>query len=233
MRLSQGDFARLTTYENDPLTQARAFEDAGATWLHVVDLDGAKAGTPQQFDLITTLARQTRLKMQVGGGVRDAAAIERLLDVGVYRVIVGSMAITDPRVVQDWLASFGPQRIVLALDVRLNAEDVPEVSTHGWQSDSRQSLWQILGSYAASGLQTILCTDIGRDGLLQGANHALYEAIQQRWPDLDVMASGGVNDVEDLVGLAKKNLAGAIVGKALYEGRIDLASALRDVADVG
>lgn len=233
MRLSQGDFARSTTYENDPLTQARAFEAAGATWLHVVDLDGAKAGAPQQFDLVAALACQTGLKMQVGGGVRDAAAIERLLDAGVYRVIVGSMAITDPQVVQGWLSSFGPERIVLALDVRLNEANVPEVSTHGWQSDSRHSLWQILEAYAVSGLQTILCTDIGRDGLLQGANHGLYEAIQDRWPDLDVLASGGVNGVDDLIGLAKKGLAGVIVGKALYEGRIDLAAALRDVADAG
>ena len=226
VRLAQGDFNAATIYEADPLKQARKFADAGAEWLHVVDLDGAKAGDVLQLNIIAAIAREKRLKVQAGGGVRDAATISQLFDAGAARVVVGSRAVKDPPQVQQWLRQFGPERIVLAFDVRLNELDEPEVLTHGWQSGSQILMWDLITLYADSGLKTILCTDVGRDGMLTGTNHALYQAMRERWPDIDILASGGVKDQADLTALKKIGVAGVIVGKALYEGRIDLPSAL-------
>ncbi len=233
VRLTQGDFDTATIYESHPALQALKFAEAGAKWLHMVDLDGAKVGEMQQFDVIASVAQKTPLKIQVGGGIRDEKTIEKLLEAGVKRVVIGSLAVKDQPLVQGWLRQFGPKRIVLAFDVRLNAENEPEILTHGWQSGSGQSLWDILSAYADSGLKTILCTDVGRDGMLAGTNHTLYETIQKRWPALDILASGGVSGLADLMQLAKMKLAGAIVGKAIYEGRVDLAAAIKQVQHAG
>ena len=232
VRLTQGDFDTAKIYESDPVIQARRFAEAGAAWLHLVDLDGARAGAMRQFDIIAALAKQTVLKIQVGGGIRDAATIEKLLQAGVKRVVVGSLAVKDVPLVRGWLRQFGAAAMTLAFDVKLSG-DTPEILTHGWQSGSKQSLWDVLESYRDSGLQNILCTDIGRDGMLAGSNHALYAAIRQKWPQLAVLASGGVSGLEDLGGLAAEGVAGAIVGKALYEGRIALAEAIEQVKHVG
>lgn len=229
VRLTQGDFNAVTIYEADPLRQADKFIAAGASWLHMVDLDGARAGSVQQLPLITQVAQQKKLKLQVGGGLRDAAMIEQLLTAGVERVVIGSLAVKQPALVQEWLRLFGADRIVLAFDVRLNAQQEPEILTHGWQTGSQQSLWDMLALYADSGLKTILCTDVSRDGMLAGSNNALYQAIQKRWPSLDILASGGVKDQNDLIALHQQGLAGAIVGKAIYEGRVDLAAAIQAV----
>jgi phosphoribosylformimino-5-aminoimidazole carboxamide ribotide isomerase len=232
VRLTQGDFATATIYNADPLAQAQAFADAGAEWLHLVDLDGARAGVMQQFDIIANLAKQSPLKIQVGGGIRDAATTQKLLDAGVQRVVIGSLAVKDVQLVRGWLKQFGPQHVTLAFDVKLNG-DVPEILTHGWQSGSQKSLWDTLEFYRDSGLQNVLCTDVSRDGMLAGSNAQLYRAIQSRWPDLALMASGGISGLEDLLSLAKQNVAGAIVGKAIYENRVDLADAIKQVRHVG
>jgi phosphoribosylformimino-5-aminoimidazole carboxamide ribotide isomerase len=233
VRLTQGDFAKITIYESDPVKQAQKFVEAGSTWLHMVDLDGAKAGTMKQFDIIAAVAKQTKLKIQVGGGIRDEEIIQKLLDVGVERVVIGSLAVKEPLKVQGWLKQFGADKIVLAFDVRLDVDGQPEVLIHGWKSGSKQLLWDVLERYSDSGLKTILCTDIGRDGMLGGTNNALYRDIQQRFPQLDILASGGVSNLEDLLELAKLKLAGTITGKAIYEGRLDLADAIKQVRDVG
>ena len=230
VRLVQGDFNAATIYEADPLKQARKFAEAGAKWLHVVDLDGAKEGDVLQLNIIAAIARQKNLKVQAGGGIRDAATISQLFDAGAARVVVGSRAVKDPPQVQRWMRQFGPERIVLAFDVRLNELDEPEVLTHGWQSCSQVLMWDLLNLYVDSGLKTILCTDVGRDGMLTGTNHALYRTLRERWPDLAILASGGVKDQADLATLKSIGVAGAIVGKALYEGRIDLAAALAALA---
>jgi phosphoribosylformimino-5-aminoimidazole carboxamide ribotide isomerase len=228
VRLTQGDFDTAKIYEADPLLQARKFADAGASWIHVVDLDGARAGDMRQLNLIARLAKETPLKIEVGGGIRDAETIQKLLNAGVARVVVGSLAVKNQPLVQEWLKEFEPRHIVLAFDVKYKGEE-PEIMTHGWQSGSKQSLWGVLDAYGKSGLTHILCTDVGRDGMLTGANAELYAAIGKYAPKLQVLASGGVSGLDDLLTLAKVPVAGAIVGKAIYEGRIDLAQALKQV----
>jgi phosphoribosylformimino-5-aminoimidazole carboxamide ribotide isomerase len=231
VRLRRGDFESATVYEADPLRQAKKFADAGASWLHVVDLDGTRDGKPQQLPVITALAQQGLLKVQVGGGIRDKATIAQLLQAGATRVVIGSLAVQEPQQVQEWLIEFGAERIVLAFDVRLDKNDNPEVLTHGWQNHSFISLWDALSFYKDSGLQTILCTDVDRDGMLTGTNHVLYRKIQEHWPQLNILASGGIKDQDDLMALAVSDVAGAIVGKAIYEGKIDLAVALKDLKE--
>lgn len=232
VRLTQGDFDSAKIYESDPFRQAQKFAASGAQWLHIVDLDGARVGEMQQFDLITALAKQTPLKIQVGGGIRTADMIHKLLDAGVQRVVIGSLAVKECGQVWQWLRQFGPESITLAFDIKFT-DDQPEILTHGWQSGSQQLLWDVLDAYEGSGLQHILCTDISRDGMLAGVNHALYTAIQERAPALHILASGGVHTLEDLLELAKQKISGVIVGKALYEGRIDLMTAIEQVRDAG
>lgn len=233
VRLSRGDFGTAKIYESDPVLQAERFAAAGAEWLHVVDLDGARDGDCRQLDLIAAIANKVPLKLQVGGGIRDVSAIERLLDCGVARVIIGSIAANDPELVKTWLERFGPARIVVASDVRFNAAGEPEVLTQGWQQSSGRSLWQLLEFYGDSGLKTIICTDVDRDGMLAGSNAALYAHLRVRMPSLDVLASGGVRDMADLLELKHAGIAGVIVGKALYEGCIDLAEAIRQTRHAG
>jgi phosphoribosylformimino-5-aminoimidazole carboxamide ribotide isomerase len=228
VRLKQGDFDAVTIYESDPLKMAQKFTEAGAEWLHMVDLDGAKAGEMQQFDLVARVAKNTTLKVQVGGGVRNEKNVQSLLDAGVARVVVGSLAVKNRALVQGWLREFGAERIILAFDIRYQ-DGEPEILTHGWQSGSDQTLWDVLDAYADCGLTSVLCTDVSRDGMLEGANNALYQTMQERWPQIEVLASGGVSGLQDLLDLAKLNVSGAIVGKAIYEGRIDLADAIRQV----
>jgi phosphoribosylformimino-5-aminoimidazole carboxamide ribotide isomerase len=232
VRLKQGDFTAITIYESDPLKQAQKFVEAGATWLHMVDLDGAKAGEMQQFDLIARVANAVPLKVQVGGGIRSEKTIHSLIDAGVTRVVVGSLAVKNRTLVQSWLREFGGDKIVIAFDIRYQ-DGVPEILTQGWQAGSQQLLDDTLDAYSGSGLKTVLCTDVSRDGMLQGANNELYKTMRERWPDIDVLASGGVSGLQDLLDLKQLGAAGAIVGKAIYEGRIDLAEAIKQVAHAG
>lgn len=228
VRLTQGDFGTAKIYATDPFLQAQKFAEAGATWVHIVDLDGARLAEMQQLDLITRLANQTKLKVQTGGGIRGTTTIQKLLDAGVERVVIGSLAVKNKVIVQEWLKQFGPEHIILAFDIKY-VDDQPEVLTHGWQSGSQQLLWDVLDAYEGSGLRHILCTDVGRDGMLLGANTDLYKSIHEHAPKLDVLASGGVSGLDDLLQLAKGPVSGAIVGKAIYEGRIDLTEVLKKV----
>jgi len=225
VRLYQGDFASKTVYSREPLECAREFQRAGAEWLHVVDLDGARVGAAAQTKTILGLARGTDLKVQVGGGIREPTQIETLLHAGVERVVVGSRAVDAPSEVREWLSAFGPDGLVLAFDVRLKRA-VPFPATRGWQTETTTSLWDLLAGYEGSGLRHVLCTDIERDGTLRGPNTELYAEIRQRFPKLDVLASGGVSALADLRALKRISVAGAIVGKALYEKRFALSEAL-------
>jgi phosphoribosylformimino-5-aminoimidazole carboxamide ribotide isomerase len=232
VRLTQGNFKTAKIYETDPELQAYKFADAGAEWLHMVDLDGARKGKIQQFSVIANLAKQVPMKIQVGGGIRDKETIEKLLSAGVKRVVIGSLAVKNRPLVLEWLREFGPEHVVLAFDIKLT-DNEPEILTHGWQSGSQQLLWDTLDAYEGSGLKNILCTDVSRDGMLTGTNHGLYQVIQKRWPTLEVLASGGVSGLDDLLDLAKLGLSGAVVGKAIYEGHIDLADAIQKVKNAG
>jgi phosphoribosylformimino-5-aminoimidazole carboxamide ribotide isomerase len=232
VRLAQGDFDAATVYDSDPVRVARSFFDAGARWLHVVDLDGARDGQSRQIPLIQRIVENVPMKLQVGGGIRESSTIDQLMSAGVERVVIGSLAVKSKPLVQEWLRYFGSDRIVLAFDVKLDDKGEPEVMTHGWQSGSQQSLWDLIDAYADDGLKTVLCTDVSRDGMLIGANNELYRAVLKRYPGLDLLASGGVSGLEDLLKLAQQGLGGAVIGKAIYEGRIDLADALSVVKGV-
>ena len=220
VRLQQGRFDAVTTYATEPLEALRQFAAAGAKWAHIVDLDGAKAGRPVQADLICELACSAPLSLQVAGGYRDRDQIARVMDAGVARVVIGSLAVKRPDLVREWIDDFGPERITLSIDVRL-IDGAPMVATVGWTEDSGTSLWDVASHFPNA--RYMLVTDIGRDGMLAGPNFALYEEIAERLPDLKVQASGGVSSLADLERLQTD---GAIVGKALWEGRIALEEAL-------
>ena len=220
VRLKQGRFDDSTIYSDDPAQALRSFADAGANWAHVVDLDGARAGAPVQHERIAALARSAPVKLQVAGGFRSTEHLARMLDAGVARVVIGSLAVKQPEKVRAWIDEFGPDRITLSLDVRLTGGE-PKVAVSGWTEDSGRSLWDIAALYPAA--RHFLVTDIGLDGMLQGPNVALYQQIADRLPGAEVQASGGVSSLEDLLRLPT---AGAIIGKALWEGRISLEEAL-------
>ena len=232
VRLTQGDFNTAKIYESDPILQAQKFAEAGAAWLHMVDLDGAREGKIQQFDIIARIVKETPLKVQVGGGIREEETVEQLLNAGVKRVVIGSLAVKDRQLVRQWLGRFGAECLTLAFDIRMT-DAVPEVLTQGWQSGSGQVLWDILDAYQGTGLKHILCTDIACDGMLTGPNKELYQTIRTQAPALNLIASGGVSTLDDLVGLAEIGIAEAIVGKAIYESRINLAESIRRVRNAG
>lgn len=220
VRLQQGRFDEVTSYSTDPAEALRNFAAAGATWAHVVDLDGAKAGRPMQSDLIAELAWSVPLRLQVAGGYRARQQLARMFDAGVERVVIGSLAVKQPETVRTWLDEFGPEQIALSLDVRV-IDGTPMVAVAGWTEDTGRSLWDVAALYPEA--RHFLVTDIGRDGMLQGPNFDLYEEIAQRLPNFAVQASGGISSLADLERLRTD---GAIIGKALWEGRIALEEAL-------
>jgi len=220
VRLKQGRFDLVTAYETDPQEALRQFASAGAEWAHVVDLDGARVGSPVQHELVADLARATPLRLQVAGGMRKREHLARMFEAGVARVAVGSLAVKRPDIVREWIEEFGPECITLSLDVRLG-EGTPMVAVAGWTEDSGRSLWDVAEFYPQA--RHFLITDIGRDGMLLGPNVELYKEIARRLPHAAVQASGGVSMMADLKRLPT---AGAIIGKALWEGRISLEEAL-------
>jgi len=226
VRLLKGDFSQRTNYSVDPTMMAQNFEAAGAKWLHVVDLDGAKNHMAAQSDLIIEIANPTNMKVQTGGGLRDAAQIKYLLDGGIERVVIGSLAVKNPSLVAEWMQEFGSEKIVLAIDIFLGLDGTPRPATHGWTQTSELSLWQVIDGFLSAGLQTILVTDIAKDGGLQGSNINLYLDIMRRYPDIDLITSGGVGALQDVVNLKALNPAGIIIGKALYENKFTLAEAV-------
>jgi phosphoribosylformimino-5-aminoimidazole carboxamide ribotide isomerase len=219
VRLLKGDFAKETRYDVDPVALAVQYREQGADWLHVVDLDGAKRGEPVNLALIERMGAAAGVAVQYGGGVRTSASLEQALTV-VARVVIGSLAVTEPDTVAEWLTRYGPERLVLALDVRLTRDGTPTIATHGWTRASTLTLEAAVERYAVAGLRHVLCTDIDRDGALTGPNVELYRDCATRWPDIAFQASGGVRDAADLEALAAAGVAAAVSGKALLEGRL-------------
>ena len=220
VRLLKGDFAAETRYEFEPHELLQRYRGIGATWLHVVDLDGARDGTLANRSILVSLASQSAVKIQVGGGVRSAAVIDDLLRNGVSRVVIGSLAVEQPRVVIGWLNQFGPARLCLAFDIRNDESGVPRVRTRGWTQGGHLSLWEALEPFLEHGLQHVLCTDIERDGALTGPSLELYRQARERHPQIAWQASGGVRDAADLAALAQLGMAAAVSGKALLEERM-------------
>jgi phosphoribosylformimino-5-aminoimidazole carboxamide ribotide isomerase len=224
VRLALGKFEDVTTY-GDPTAQLAAFAEKGATWVHIVDLDGARAGNPVQHGAVRELARRSDVNIQCGGGVRARADVERLLDAGVARVVVGSAALKRPDEVRAWIEDLGAERICCALDARPVGDDF-EVVMHGWAEGGGVTLNAALDRYPPATLKHVLVTDVSRDGVLTGPNATLMASLVQARPDLAVQASGGVSSLDDLRALQKTGVAGAIVGRALYEKRFTLEGAL-------
>ena len=220
VRLLRGDFAAETRYDLEPHELLQRYRALGASWLHVVDLDGAREGALANGGVIAQLASQQGVSLQVGGGIRQAADVAALLEHGVARVVVGSAAVERPDEVRRWLRQLGPERICLAFDVRLDAAGVPRLRTRGWREATSVSLWDAVAGFLADGLRHVLCTDIERDGALEGPNLALYAEAMRRQPGIAWQASGGIAGAADLRALAATNVAAAISGKALLEQRI-------------
>jgi phosphoribosylformimino-5-aminoimidazole carboxamide ribotide isomerase len=226
VRLNEGRFDQETAYGDNPLAVARGFASAGALWLHLVDLDGAKDPARRQTALVEKLAHESGLLVQTGGGIRDESQVEALLKAGAQRVIIGSLAVKNAGLVRSWLKLFGAGRIVLAPDVRLDPDGTPRVAAAGWQESTGLALDDFLADYLSAGLVHVLCTDISRDGRLTGPNAALYTRLARGFPALQLQASGGVSSLDDLRALRTSGVAGAIVGRALYERKFTLPEAL-------
>ncbi len=227
VRLKQGVFTDRKVYSDDPIGMLRNFEEAGATHVHIVDLSGAKDPTRHQRPLISKLVAATKLRIQVGGGLRDLESAHELLRAGADRVVIGSAAISNPDLVMRLLAEVGGGRVTLALDVRLDQSGVAQVATHGWQEQSGMQIAEALVPFSRAGLERVLCTDIGRDGMMQGPNLALYQSLSADFPGLEFQASGGVGTLDHLLALRDGGVRSVVVGKALYEGAIDLKEALQ------
>ena len=218
VRLRQGDFAEKKVYGADPLAMAQGFEAAGLTALHLVDLDGAKTGSPGNLEVLRAICRETGLVVDYGGGLRRREDVAAALDAGAQQVTVGSVAVKRPDLMADWLAEFGAERFILGADARGG-----KVAASGWQEGTAVGLEEFIGKWLALGVKDVLCTAIERDGMLTGPDTGLYKRLLGLFPDMRLIASGGVSSVEDLKALDKAGLWAVVVGKAYYEGRISLA----------
>ncbi len=225
VRLSKGKFDAKTEYNDDPRAQAKSFADQGATWLHVVDLDGTKAGAPLQAAFIQASVEGLGLKVQTGGGIRSLDSARQVLDAGIDRVVIGSLSVAQPEAMGRLVQDYGSERVVAALDLVMQ-DGAPFIATHGWQSVSDKPLAWACQTMIDQGVSHILMTDISKDGLLQGPNVALYQQAAQDFPQLKIQASGGVSSLDDLRQLTSSGADGVIVGKAIYEKRFTVAEAL-------
>jgi len=226
VRLRQGDYAQETRYGDDPLPRAQAFAAQGAQWMHLVDLDAARAGGYTLATLLAQIRAEAGLNVQTGGGVRGRDDVARILDAGASRVVVGSLAVREPEAVIGWLAEFGAERITIALDARQDEAGIWQLPIHGWTENAGVTLDALAHRYAAAGMRHLLCTDIARDGMLAGPNIDLYRHLAAQLPGVAIQASGGIRDVADVVAARAAGCSGAILGKALLEQRMDLGEAL-------
>lgn len=217
VRLTQGNYDQKTIYNADPVEVALNFENAGLRYLHLVDLDGAKAGRVINWKVIEKICQTTSLIVDFGGGVKTSEELSRLFDSGIQQVNLGSIAVKHPELVYTWLEQYGPDRIILSADVKDQM-----IAIHGWQQTSQLHINEFVAGYVQRGLRYVVCTDISTDGMLTGPNVELYASLMNKFPDIRLIASGGVSCKADLINLKKMNLEGVIVGKAIYEGRVIL-----------
>ena len=222
VRLSQGDYDTKKEY-GDPVEMALRMEDMGVRRLHLVDLDGAKSRHVVNDRVLRDICRRTSLTVDFGGGIKTEDDLEKVFDAGAAMATAGSIAVTDPDSVGLWIERYGAERIVLGADVRDG-----KICINGWKEDSALELMPFLEGYRKQGLQHVLCTDISKDGMLQGPNTALYKSIMAQWPDCKLIASGGVSSKEDIRALDEAGIPAVVFGKAIYEGRIDLASLIKE-----
>ena len=217
VRLEQGDYSRKKSYDKNPVEWAKKFEDAGFKYLHLVDLDGAKSGKPVNLQVLEQICNKTNLHVDYGGGIKDADALTRVFGAGAQQVTAGSIAVKRPDIVTGWLRQFGSEKIILGADVKDN-----RVYINGWKTKTDWELFPFLNDYLQKGIRYAVCTDIARDGLLAGSAVKLYQNILQAFPSLNLIASGGVNSLEDLDKLFATGVEGVVVGKALLENKISM-----------
>ena len=223
VRLYKGDYAQMTVYSERPWEIARDFEKAGATCLHLVDLQGAKTGKPENLDVIRRILAETELFVEVGGGIRDMQTVKTYLDAGVDRVILGTAAVTDPALLESLVARYG-EKIAVSVDIKDGFAAI-----RGWTQQSSLTADALCARLQDVGVKTVICTDISRDGAMRGTNRELYRRLNETY-QLDFIASGGVSSMEDVQALAQMKLYGAIIGKAYYTGAIDLRKAIEVTA---
>ncbi|KXI27406.1 1-(5-phosphoribosyl)-5-[(5-phosphoribosylamino)methylideneamino]imidazole-4-carboxamide isomerase [Paraglaciecola hydrolytica] len=227
VRLFQGDYAQKTEYKLDPIAVVHDYADQGAKWLHIVDLTGAKDTNKRQLDLIGNMVATKRMDFQAGGGIRSEQDVAQLLDIGVKRVVIGSLAVKEPELVKGWVKQYGPEAIVLALDINIDEAGNKFIATHGWQQNSGVSIEALLEDFLTVGAKHVLCTDISRDGTLQGANHQLYQEMAARFPTVGWQASGGIGSLADIEILKPTGVSGVILGRALLEGKFTVEQAIQ------
>jgi phosphoribosylformimino-5-aminoimidazole carboxamide ribotide isomerase len=217
VRLTQGDYAQKTVYNEDPVAVALSFENAGLTNLHLVDLDGAKAGRVINWTTIAALTEKTNLTIDFGGGIKTDDDIRKLLALGVAQVNVGSIAVKEPERVYQWIKKFGASRIILSADVK---NEIIQIS--GWQEAASITIQEFVYNFLQHGIEYVVCTDISTDGMLSGPNMALYQKLTKQFPSIRWVASGGVSSIADVTALKKIPMDGVIIGKAIYESKIQL-----------
>lgn len=222
VRLYKGDFAQVIEYPGDPVDIAARYRQAGMRRLHLVDLDGARSGDQANGQIITRLAGEAGVDLQVGGGIRDLARARSLLEAGASRVVIGSVAAENPALALGWMEELGAMHMTLAFDIRLDDQGEPIVVTRGWTRSSGRSLWELVEQFVAHAGVEFLCTDVDRDGTLEGPNLSLYAACTTRFPNARFIASGGVSSAADLPRLAAAGVSGVVTGKALLDGRLTL-----------
>ena len=219
VRLYKGDYAQMTVYSEDPVSVARDFEKAGARFIHLVDLEGAKNGTTPNLETVRAIVKATDLFAEIGGGIRSMETIQTYLDAGVRRVILGTAAVTDEDFLYRATRAFG-ERVAVGADIKDG-----KIAIHGWTETSDLTPDAFCRRMQQLGVETIICTDVSKDGAMQGANHALYRMLSDEF-DMQIVASGGVSSIEDVRRLSELGLYGAIIGKAYYTGAINLSEAI-------
>ena len=219
VRLYKGDYQQMTVYSDSPVSVARDFEQKGAKWVHLVDLEGAKNGTTPNIEVVSQIARETSLLCEIGGGIRNMETVERYFEAGVSRVILGTAAVTDENFLTEAVDRYG-EKIAVGVDIKDGM-----VAIKGWVEKSEYNAFDFCEKMQKIGVKTIICTDISKDGAMKGANHELYRELSEKF-DMQIVASGGVSSMEDVEKLTKLNIYGAIIGKAYYTGAIDLKEAI-------
>ncbi len=217
VRLIKGDYAQQKVYNNNPVEVAKQFEDAGIERLHVVDLDGAKAGKIINLAVLENIAAATNLKIDFGGGVKTIKDVENIFTAGAAMVTIGSLAVKQPQLVEEWLMEFGAAKFFIGADVLDE-----KIKISGWLEDTGINIFDFIGKMISLGTTNIFCTDISKDGVLQGPSIDLYKKIMEEHPEINLVASGGVSNIEDVKQLKEIGCSGAIIGKAIYEGRVPL-----------
>ena len=217
VRLTKGDYEQKATYNDDPVAQAKEFESLGFKRLHIVDLDGAKSKHVVNIDILHRITEETSLTVDFGGGIKSEEDIEKAFNAGAAMATIGSIAVTQPELFLAWLSKYGPEKIILGADVRNG-----KVSINGWKEDSTEDLLPFLHKYIDAGVKNVLCTEISKDGTLSGPAIDLYKEVMREYPELHLIASGGVSSNEDITALHEAGIPAVVFGKSFYEGKIDI-----------